>query len=851
MSRYGRCLLALLLAGTALPALATVAPQLETSFLPNPISAGTVAELRLVVRNTNGVLTYTGLTLSNSYPPGLVNAAAPAAATTCPGAVLGGGAPGGGSISISGATLGPNAECQVTVNVTAASAGRYINTPDDPQTSNAGSGTAAGATLLVYDAPSVQLAFLPGTVNTNDPAVLRFLLGNPNADTLVDAALSYSHPAGLTHTASPVLANTCGGSLSAPAGGSGLTLSGAALPAQGSCELRIQVASAINGSYTATVPAGALTAQGGVANTQGASASLQVIPIQPPQLSKVFSPPLIQNNGGSTLRLRLSNPNTTATLTSVAVDDIYPADLINQTPAEAALACGPGSSGTLTGGADGGDRIGYSAGTLAAGGECIVTVRVTSKKPGSYPNTTTAVSSANGGTGNSASATLEVSTGRKPPNIEKVFVESRVGVGSVSRLVFTLDNPGTGGLNGVSFTDTYPAGLVNAPVPAVSNDCDGDPNNGAANTTGGAPGGNTIGLATSGNNLPRSGRCTVGVNVVATAPGIYNNVSGIVTSQNGGDGNAASASLEARLPEVELVTEPTAIASGAQSTLRLRLGNSTLVDFTQAAFDLPLPSSPSQLSVAGPPSLNSCGGSLQDGNGGALNAGDTRLVLSGGIIPRLSSCTLSVPVTATVPGLYTISLPAGGLSSSGGGNALALSAGLRVTVAPQISKAFTPASVGVGGLAVLSVELVNANPVALSALSFTDTLPAGLSLAGPPSSSCGGSLSAGSNSFSLSGGVIPAGTPGRCRVSALVASTTAGDYTNLIPAGGVSSNGGSNADPASAVLAVRERPMVEKAFGPGVILAGEDSDLVLTLINPNATPLSGLRLTDVYPPGIV
>lgn len=45
--------------------------------------------------------------------------------------------------------------------------------------------------------------------------------------------------------------------------------------------------------------------------------------------------------------------------------------------------------------------------------------------------------------------------------------------------------------------------------------------------------------------------------------------------------------------------------------------------------------------------------------------------------------------------------------------------------------------------------------------------------------------------------------------------------------------------------------MVEKAFGPGVILAGEDSDLVLTLINPNATPLSGLRLTDVYPPGIV
>lgn len=847
-----RHLAASLLLWVALPASAAVPPQADVLFQPGPVSAGGVSQLRIVLRNTNGVLAFSGLAVANNYPAGLVNAAVPAASTSCADGVLDGGAPGGSDIRLSGATLAPDSECVVTVNVSAAADGRYTTVTTAPTAANAGSGDPASATLLVYRAPMVQLAFSPGTVNAGDPAELRFTLGNANADTLVDVGLVYTHPPGLNNAASPVVvAQTCGGVLTAPPGGSGLSLSGATIPAESSCELRIRAVAASNGTYLASVPAGALTAQGGLASSQAAGATLQVIAIQPPQVGKTFGPPLIQNNGSSTLRLRLYNPNTTARLLDVAVDDVYPADLINGTPAEAALRCDAGSSGTLTGGAEGGDRVGFTGGSLAPGAECVVSIRVTSKKPGSYPNSTSVVSSSNGGAGNSASATLEVSTGRKPPNIDKVFIEDVVGVGSVSRLVFRIDNPGTGGLNGVSFSDTYPAGLVNAPIPAVSNDCDGDPNNGAANTTGGVAGGDTIGLAASGNNLAGGASCTVGVNVVATAPGTYDNVTSPVTSQNGGDGNSASDTLVARLPGVVLQFELNAIASGGQSILRVRLDNTTEVDFTQTAFDLLLTGTPGQLSVAGAPVFNSCGGMLQDGQGGAVDASDTRIVLAGGTVTRLSGCVVEVPVTAAVPGRYTLTLPAGALSSSGGGNAEPVSAELYVTAPPQVTQAFAPASVGVGGLSVLTVTLLNPNPVALSAVAFTDTLPAGLSLAGAPSSSCGGSLVSSSGSFSLNGGVVPGGTPGRCRVSVLVASSAAGDFTHLIPAGGLSSSGGSNAAPASAVLAVRERPLVDKQFDPAVILAGDDSLLVLTLQNPNAAALSGIRLSDVYPPALV
>jgi uncharacterized repeat protein (TIGR01451 family) len=69
------------------------------------------------------------------------------------------------------------------------------------------------------------------------------------------------------------------------------------------------------------------------------------------------------------------------------------------------------------------------------------------------------VTSTNGGTGNTGTATLGVVV-VAPPSIAKAFSPNPIAVGGVSTLTFTITNPNAGtSLTGVAFTDTFPAGL--------------------------------------------------------------------------------------------------------------------------------------------------------------------------------------------------------------------------------------------------------------------------------------------------------------------------------------------------------------------------------------------------------
>ncbi len=99
---------------------------------------------------------------------------------------------------------------------------------------------------------------------------------------------------------------------------------------------------------------------------------------------------------------------------------------------------------------------------------------------------------------------------------------------------------------------------------------------------------------------------------------------------------------------------------------------------------------------------------------------------------------------------------------------------------PALSQAFSPASIYVTGTSILTVTVTNVDGAQHNNLAFTDTLPAGLTVAyGTPSTDCPGGLlnpSVGDPSFTWSGHVTP--STASCTVNVPVTGSTAGSYTN-------------------------------------------------------------------------
>src|SRR5207248_2472170 len=89
--------------------------------------------------------------------------------------------------------------------------------------------------------------------------------------------------------------------------------------------------------------------------------------------------------------------------------------------------------GTLT--LSAGTTVSLTGAIIAAGGQCQFSVTVTGTSPGSYTNTTSAVTSTNGGTGGTATANLTVAG---PPVISKAFNPAAIAVNGTTQLQFTI-----------------------------------------------------------------------------------------------------------------------------------------------------------------------------------------------------------------------------------------------------------------------------------------------------------------------------------------------------------------------------------------------------------------------------
>ncbi len=202
------------------------------------------------------------------------------------------------------------------------------------------------------------------------------------------------------------------------------------------------------------------TTQTGTNYGAGGSASASLTGLGPPSIAKQFSPNPVLVNIYSTLTFTITNPNPNNGLAGVAFSDTYPANVVNLNPSATTNSCG----GTVTA-PNGGNTVGLSGGSIAAGGSCTVTVRVNSSIAGNYDNTSGNVSAViNSATvnGNTASDRLVVQPVHPGVTLLKQISTNAGGpwtafvglpLGGQVYYLFTVENTGDVPMYAVTLTD--------------------------------------------------------------------------------------------------------------------------------------------------------------------------------------------------------------------------------------------------------------------------------------------------------------------------------------------------------------------------------------------------------------
>jgi len=340
-------------------ALVTIQPSVGKAFTPPSGVAGATATLVLTLTNANtSTAAILSANLTDTYPAGLVNAATPAAATSCTGGAGATATAGGASISLgSGASIPAGGACTVTVVVTASALGAYTNTVPAGALAVTVAGipltNVVGTTAQYQVTPanvSVLKDFTPDAVSPGGTSTLKITFNNP---TIIPAVFTGGfiddYPAGLVNYSTPGAQTSCAGGTgaAASAGASSVSLgSGAVIPANGACTLTVVVTASTKGFYTNTIPSGSVSTSVG----SNVGPAVGVLQVDAPSVSKAFSPTSVQTAATATLIITFSNPlNTIATITQTFTD-VYPAGIINYTTPAATDTCGGGTSPTATAG---------------------------------------------------------------------------------------------------------------------------------------------------------------------------------------------------------------------------------------------------------------------------------------------------------------------------------------------------------------------------------------------------------------------------------------------------------------------------------------------------------------------
>ena len=726
--------------------------------------------------------------------------------------------------------------------------------------------------------PNFSKVFTPNTIGPGSVSTATFTIDNGSGTPVINMAFTDVLPVvpGPMTIADPANASTTcdlgvSGSLSAPDGGSTITLSDAAVGVFSSCTVTVDVTASTPGVHTN--PAVTLSSSAG----SGMSLPVDLTVVTTlPGFSKSFSPSSVSLGERSTLTFLIDNGLNASRVGDLQFTDALPAGMVVADPANAASDCVSASApDTTVSAVPGSSEIDLDANgstffpgfeVLPAGATCTVTVDVTTVGAGSLDNVTNDLL-ADFTSAGKASDTLDVTI--TPLALTKSFVDDPVPPGGLATLEFTITNfdrnfPATG----VSFTDDLST-LV-PPLPGLVfgsefiNDC-------GPMVTG--LGGTTLGF--SGGTIPAEGTCTIRVDLAippGATPGGYVNTTSAVSGNVDGSpvvGNMASETLfveptpvlTKEFLEVGTLNPDPVVQPGDDVVLRFTVTNtSTTSGATDIAFLDELTESgpgtgflPFPVTVVSPPlPAAACGGTLgfffpdTDRQGLSLTGGSLAAAPGAG-----ASCTIDVTLTIPTdqaPGIYTNTT--GNVSATvDGATRLGNSASdtLTVIAAPQLTKSFLDDPVAPGGTVTMEFTLSHSanSPTAATGITFTDDLApvlAGLTANLPPSPDppCGaGSTltgSMGDTLLTLMGGTLMPGEDCTFSVTLNVPMGAApGGYINTTSGVGATVDGlPATSQPASDDLEVQGLVFTKEFLGDPVI-AGETVTLRFTIDNIHPT----------------
>ena len=213
------------------------------------------------------------------------------------------------------------------------------------------------------------------------------------------------------------LSSNCGGTVTAAAGSSSISLTGATLLAGDSCTIIVNLKATTSGVKVNTTGPISSNQTGPGATSNTATAAV----VSPPSLIKSFGAASLALNGTTTLTFTITNPNTTTVLSDLRFADNMPNGLVVASPNGIAGNClASGGGGVLIPGIvvanPGSHSITMSSLRLAESGSCSFSVRVTGTQTGNQVNTTGNImgtfddgeGTSIGTTGNTATASINI-----------------------------------------------------------------------------------------------------------------------------------------------------------------------------------------------------------------------------------------------------------------------------------------------------------------------------------------------------------------------------------------------------------------------------------------------------------
>ncbi len=720
-----------------------LAPSVTKAFAPSSVGIDTPSTLTITLANPTATNATLSSALTDTFPSGLVVAPTPSAGTTCTSGTVTAAA-GAGSVSLgNGAQIPANGSCTVTVNVVASVAGSYTNTiPAGALVTSAGTSTSpATAVLTVTGAPvcSAQQIVDPGFEAT-DPGTVT----NPNwtvTSTTFGTSLCSAAECGAAYQRSGDWFVWFGG-LSA-AGTETATASQSVVIQPGfdrtlkfwmrrlaATNTTVQMMVSIDGNVLQTYPRVTTTeaaylpysvaipssysdgnphviefryTKTTTATSSGSflldDVTLDCTTGGPPTISQAFGASLVPVNTPTALTITLANGNATASMLTAPLVDTLPAGLVVANPANATTTC---PNGTLTAAAGSGS-ITLSSGAQIPSGSCTVKVDVLSASEGAYVNSLAAGSlqTTQGANDYPSTATLNVGEAiyrSGPINHTVAATSNGTSINWTTRGIVDTD-PATGydfNVYGASLTAYWTnAPAINAGVA---------PTTSSSNYTVLAPGAvigpsSVFSRANGAMTAWRAGvdgylgfrfNCSsIGISPNGTCYG-YMHMTTTATTGNPAvivdyafDRTGAAITIPTGpilvAPTVTKAFAPATVTTGSPSTLTITLANTNATAATlSAALTDNLPNG---LVVASTPAAAT---TCTSGTVTAAAGTGSVSLASGAQIPANGNCTVTVNVSAALPGSYANVIPGGALQTDAGNNPAPANATLTVNPPPNL-----------------------------------------------------------------------------------------------------------------------------------------------------------------------